>query len=366
MHYRSVMNDLRLAEMNHLRVGDRIDALARIGPTSLPLLSVYLNTGVNETGHTTHDVFLRKEFRQRANTYPERSPERESLERDRERIERYLADELQPSTRGAAFVACSGTGLFEAIQVPVPFARNRLVVSDRPHLYPLVRLDEAYPRYAALLVDTHSARIFVFGTGAILASLDVQNPKTKHFKAGGWSQARFQRHVENLYLHHAKEVVERLDQIVSPEGIEHVVIAGDEVIVPLLKAQLPERLAGKIVDVLRLDIRSPEHKVLTATLEALRRKDEETDEAVARDLIDEYRAGGLAVVGPELVREALERGQVDTLVITAEPGRLRGADDAANDLVTLARQTAASVRFIENPELLAGVGGVGASLRFAL
>jgi peptide subunit release factor 1 (eRF1) len=352
--------------MDDLRLSDRIDALARIEPTTLPLLSVYLNTDVNETGRTTHDVFIRKELRQRARTYGERSPDRESLDRDCDRIEQYLAEELQPSTRGVALFACSGAGLFEAIQLQVPFNENRLVVNDRPHLYPLARLDEAHPRYAALLVDTNSARIFVFGTGATIDTVDVQNPKTKHSKAGGWSQARFQRHVENLHLHHAKEVVDRLDQIVSAENIEHVVVAGDEVIVPLLKEQFPERLSAKVIDVLRLDIRSPEHEVLAATLEALRRKDEETDEAVVQDLIGDYRAGGLALVGPEPVRRALERGQVDTLVIASEPGQVRGADDAANDLVTLAKQTSATVRFIENPQLLAEVGGVGASLRFAL
>jgi peptide chain release factor subunit 1 len=352
--------------MDDLRLSDRIDALARTEPTSLPLLSVYLNTEANETGRTTHATFLRKELRQRAGTYAERSPDRESLDRDRERIEQYLAEELKPSTRGVALFACAGAGLFETIQLQVPFNENRLVVSDRPHLYPLARLDEEHPRYAALVVDTNSARIFVFGTGATLDTVDVRSPKTKHSQAGGWSQARFQRHVENVHLHHAKDVVERLDQIVSAEAIEHVVIAGDEVIVPVLKEQLPERLATKLVDVLRLDIRSPEHEVLAATLEALRKKDEETDEAVVQDLIGDYRAGGLALVGPEPVREALERGQVDTLVIAAEPGQVRGADDAANDLVTLAKQTAASVRFIENPQLLADVGGVGASLRFAL
>ena len=352
--------------MNDLRLSDRIDALARIEPSSLPLLSVYLNTAVNETGRTTHDLFLRKELRQRAKTYDERSPDRQSLDRDRERIEQYLADELQPSTRGVALFACSGAGLFEAIQLPLPFSENRLVVNDRPHLYPLARLDEAHPRYAALLVDTNSARIFVFGTGATIDSVDVQNPKTKHSKAGGCSQARFQRHVENVHVHHAKEVVERLDQIVAAEHIEHVVVAGDEVIVPLLKEQFPERLSAKVRDVLRLDIRSPEHEVLAATLESLRKKDEETDETVVHELIGDYRAGGLALVGPERVREALERGQVDTLVIAATPDRVRGAGDTANELVTLAKQTSAAVRFIENPQLLAEVGGVGASLRFAM
>ncbi len=352
--------------MDDLRLSDRIDALARIEPTSLPLLSVYLNTDVNETGRTTHDLFLRKELRQRARTYDERSVERESLNRDCERIERYLAEELQPSTRGVALFACSGADLFEAIQLQVPFNENRLVVNDRPHLYPLARLDEEHPRYAALVVDTNCARIFVFGTGRTIDSFDVQNPKTKHSKAGGWSQARFQRHVENVHLLHAKEVVDRLDQIVSVENIEHVVVAGDEVIVPLLKEQFPERLKAKVIDVLRLDIRSPEHEVLAATLEALRKKDEETDEAVVQELIGDYRAGGLALVGPERVREALERGQVDTLVIAATADQVRGADDTANELVTLAKQTSAAVRFIENPQLLADVGGVGASLRFAL
>jgi peptide subunit release factor 1 (eRF1) len=352
--------------MDDLRLSDRIDALARIEPTTLPLLSVYLNTDANETGRTTHETFIRKELRQRARTFVERTPERESLDRDCDRIERYLAEQLQPSTRGLALFACAGAGLFEAIQLQVPFTANRLVVSDRPHLYPLARLDEGHPRYAALVVDTNAARIFVFGTGATLDAVDVQNTKTKHSKAGGWSQARFQRRVENVHLHHAKEVVERLDQIVSAEDIEHVVVAGDEVIVPLLKEQFPERLSAKLVDVLRLDIRSPEHEVLEATLEALRKKDEETDEAVVRDLIGDYRAGGLALVGPEPVRAALERGQVDTLVIAAEPAQVAGADDAANHLVTLAKQTSASVRFIEDPQLLADVGGVGASLRFAL
>jgi peptide subunit release factor 1 (eRF1) len=352
--------------MDDLRLSDRIDALARIEPSSLPLLSVYLNTDVNETGRTTHDLFLRKELRQRARTYDERSADRESLDRDRERIERYLAEELQPSTRGVALFACSGAGLFEAIQLQVPFTENRLVVNDRPHLYPLVRFDEGHPRYAALLVDTNSARIFVFGTGATIDTVDVHNPKTKHSKAGGTSQARFQRHAENVHLLHAKEVVDRLDQIVSAEHIEHVVVAGDEVIVPLLKAQFPERLSAKVIDVLRLDIRSPEHKVLAATLDALRKKDEQTDETVVQELIGDYRAGGLALVGPERVREALERGQVDTLVIAATPEQVRGAGDTANDLVTLAKQTSAAVRFIENPQLLADVGGVGASLRFQL
>jgi peptide subunit release factor 1 (eRF1) len=38
----------------------------------------------------------------------------------------------------------------------------------------------------------------------------------------------------------------------------------------------------------------------------------------------------------------------------------------ADQLVRLARQTSATVRFIEEPALLAEVGGVGAFLRFRI
>ena len=290
--------------MPELQLIDHLDALARVEPTPYPLLSLYLNTQRDSRGRPNYDTFLRKELRDRCRTYRERSAERVSLQRDVDRIETYIAHELKRSTKSVALFASGGVEFFEAIQLDVPFDRNQLVLSDRPHLYPLARLDERYPRYAALVVDTNLARIFVFSTGTTVGAVEIHNPKTKHSKAGGWSQARFQRQVDNVHLHHAKEVVERLDAIVHAEAIEHVVVAGDEVIVPLLKAQLPERLAGRLVDVLRLDIRSPEHEVLAATLDALQHKDETTDEAVVHDLIGEY-PGGWA--GPRR-RETRARG----------------------------------------------------------
>lgn len=38
----------------------------------------------------------------------------------------------------------------------------------------------------------------------------------------------------------------------------------------------------------------------------------------------------------------------------------------ADELVTKAQQTSARIRFIENPDLLSAVGGVGALLRFRI
>ena len=264
-----------------------------------------------------------------------------------------------------ALFACAGAGLFEAIQLQVPFNGTAWWSAIVRILYPLARLDEGHPRYAALVVDTNSARIFVFGTGALLDTVDVQNPKTKHSKAGGWSQARFQRRVENVHLHHAKEVVERLDQIVSSEDIEHIVVAGDEVIVPLLKEHFPERLTQSWWTCCVWIFGRPNTR---CSLPRWRRcaKDEETDEAVVEDSNRQLpcrrarRWSGPTGAGGARARAGRYAGDL------REPDQIAGGDEAANRLVTLAQQTSAAVRFIENARLLADVGGVGASLRYLI
>ena len=195
---------------------------------------------------------------------------------------------------------------------------------------------------------------------------------------GGWSQARYQRHVENYHLHHAKEVVDTVSRIVRDEGIDRIVIAGDEVIVPLLRDQLPKDVAERIVDVVKLDIRAPERDVLETTLSALKEKDATTDRERVDALMAAYRASGLACVGVEATKRALELGQVDELVIAATPGAITGVKSAAGDvqpertaseraadeLIAHARRTSAKIRFVEDAALLASAGGVGAFLRF--
>src|SRR5436305_8120431 len=98
-----------------------IDRLAAFEPVSLPVISLYLNAQANEHGRQDFERLLRKEFSERARTFKAHTPERESFERDIERTETYLRDELRPETNGVAVFACSGAGdFFEAVQTAAP------------------------------------------------------------------------------------------------------------------------------------------------------------------------------------------------------------------------------------------------------
>ena len=160
-----------------------LERLAAFEPTGLPFISLYLNAQANENGRADFDRFIRKEFSQRARTYAANSPERESFDRDVERINEYLANELRPESNGVAVFACAGAGdFFEAAQFEAPVEHHRLYIYNQPHLYPLARLADQFPRYAVLVADTNRARLFVFGRGKALSTDEIQNVKTRGAK----------------------------------------------------------------------------------------------------------------------------------------------------------------------------------------
>jgi peptide subunit release factor 1 (eRF1) len=374
-------------------LGPQIQQLAAFEPTSFPVLSLYLDLSANQHGRDHHEAFVRKVLGERAKTLPERSPERESFDQDAARIEAYLRDDIKPSTNGLAIFACAGaSGFFDAVQLQAPVDCHSLFVGSVPHLYPLVRVAEQHPRYAAVVLDTTRAQIFVFGLNTVEQQERIEGEKTKRTSVGGWSQARFQRRVENFHQQHLKEVVDALDRVVTAEQLSRVVVVGDDVVTPRLRAELPPRLAAMLVDVVRLEHHAGQQEVLQATLDALRSKDAETDAERVAQLLDGWRAGGLAVVGAGPTLEALQLGQVDELILASAPQHIvpdrspkvpleseviavASTDPAApeadrlavaDELVTRAQQTGARVRFIEDAALLEPIGGVGALLRFRL
>jgi peptide chain release factor subunit 1 len=227
---------------------------------------------------------------------------------------------------------------------------------------------DRYRRYAVAVTDTNLARIFVVALGTIEPRGEVSSPKLGRTDVGGWSQARYQRHVDHHRVEHTRDVVAALERIVREERVDHVALAGGESAMSLLRSELSKTLAPLVAELPRVTVDAPEHEILRETLEVMSQQDARDDaERVAR-MYDAYRAGGLAMVGVAAVRLALENGQVHELLLAASPDRLEGADGAAiaDELVAKARQTDARVTFIKDAALLDEAGGVGAFLRYRL
>ena len=246
-----------------MTLNDQLDRLAAFEPSPYPVISLYLNTQPDGRGRDNFQAFVRKELKARSQTYPARSAEREMLDRDLERIARVsrgrassrqpTASQSSPATRRN----CSQPSSSKRRSTTTGCSSATSRISTRWHASR--RSTRATPSCSP---TRNRTRILVIADGGVAGDTAIEGVKTRRTTQGGWSQARYQRHVENYHLHHIKDVVAALEKIVTQEGIDRVIVSGDPVVIPLLREQLPKALAEKVVDELSIPSDAPEADVL--------------------------------------------------------------------------------------------------------
>jgi peptide chain release factor subunit 1 len=356
-----------------------------------PFISIYLNAEPNEHGRDDFNVFLKKQLSVHKDEFEEDSPEYESYRQDAERIGEY-AENIPGSVNGVAIYACAGADYFQTLEFDVPFKENLFVVNDRPYLYPLARIVDQNPEFAVVLVDSNEAKIFLMQRGKILNLEEIENEKYNRSEVGGWSQMRFQRHIDEMRKQHAKEVAEELEKIVRQEDIRQIVLAGNkEVAIPLLREQFNDFLSERIVGDFRMQIHAAENEIMDEAESAIKQYDTLQDKEKTDELKEQNYDGGKGVAGVAETLQALENGQVQELYLTANIDKLAYDEKKVREIldeyapiengdlpdarhhrqivdvmIAKALESAERVRFIEDESLLEDVGGVGALLRYTM
>ena len=351
-------------------VGDVHEVLRRLStlePGEEPVISAYLDMRPQETGENpavrSGLIVLKDRLREIEATFWPRGAAFDSVRADAARIERYLSEEAPSSAQGLALFACAARNLFEAVAAGVAF-ENQVTSAPVPDLFQLARLLDEQETAVVAVVDTNTARLFVTRTGFLDEVGGPDDKNTKYYRKvslGGLNAARYQRHADERRAEFAREAAAEIQRVVQDEGAARVILAGDEVAIPLLRAALAPRVDALVQEVLRLHIRAPRNEVAAEIEPILARMEAEEEQALADQLIGAIRGSGLGVAGAEPTGRALEHGQVDVLLLdpTAELDEaLRG------EFVRLAVATGATVEIVENYEPFRQLGGVGALLRY--
>src|SRR5687767_14473875 len=79
-----------------------LEKLLQFETVSAPVISLYLDARVDQNGRRNLLPFVRKQLNERAKTYENNTPERESIEEDFVRIVRYLEEGIKTTTNGVA------------------------------------------------------------------------------------------------------------------------------------------------------------------------------------------------------------------------------------------------------------------------
>lgn len=333
------------------------------------VLSMYLDMRPQQTGESPGQrdalVIMRDRLRDIERTLKRRE-DIDALQADMARVEEYLATEFPTETQGLAIFACQAAGLFETVESGRSF-ETQIGFGKRPQLYQLARLIDDLETAVVAVVDTSTARLFVMRTGFMNEvggpAREDANENRSH-KAGGWSQSRFQRHIQNNREEFAKTAAEAIEKLAEREGATRLIIAGNEVGLPLLKNALSPKMTQLLhEEPLRIHIRAGGGEVQSEVTPILEQLEAEQDHGVADRVVEGVRGGGLAASGMKHTRRALENGQVDTLVLADDCDL---TDEQRDELIQLAATTSATVEVVSGHETLRELGGVGALLRYQL
>jgi antitoxin component of RelBE/YafQ-DinJ toxin-antitoxin module len=337
--------------------------------------------------------YLKKAFGERLRSFPERSDAVRHIEADRDRIFEFLSGQLDPAVKAASIHASDADELWEAHTFRAPFDEERVVVGPVPHLYPLVKLADQSPLYAVCVADSREARVVVCGLGEVLTEEDFAGPEPiDHTRVAGWAEVRYQSRIDDHIQKNAREIVDRLGRIVDRGEVDYVILGGDDLILGELRRHLTPAIREKLIDEEHIPIDAASHEILKRTLQVVRDTEARDSRRLADTVIDRFRAGGLAVAGLTPTIEALNREQVDQLLLAdsfngdhagwqcaecrvlgpepvpeacpfcqapiPEPIELREA------MVRRAERTGRRVEIVESHPGLEALDGVGATLRY--
>jgi len=240
-----------------------------------------------------------------------------SLEKDLEAIEAYCAGNMASEAPGLAIYSCAGAGFWETLDLPEA-PQDQIVFDRNPYIRPINRILEARRRFLVLTLDSREARwyeVFMDRIGP-LASLSSDIPKKVKSGMDGQETKRMERHVDALVHGHLKRSAQMTFDILKKNGFAGLWFGCPDAIHKDFEALLHPSVREKIKGRLKAKTSDPLEKVLreATALESLLKSEEE--DALLKKLIGEIEKGSRAKAGLRDCLAALNKGEVQTLVVT--------------------------------------------------
>lgn len=237
-----------------------------------------------------------------------------AVEADVERIRHYLDDELhRGATRGLAIFAGAGSGLFEAIELPVP-VRDQVFVGPTPDLAQLSEVVlKARP---VILVITEAAhprliRIELGGIGERRLEPEPAERKADTDVELGSFEPRAEEQAQRHYRQLARAVTAEVDRVPAA----HVVLAGTPEATAAVERYLPARVAVLVRGHLRLPAQLRAEAAAAEAAEVVRAYERARRLDWLAELREQLAEEQAAVSGLEATLEALAENRVVTLFV---------------------------------------------------
>lgn len=241
--------------------------------------------------------------------------ERQALGRDLERIGAWFESEFnREGVRGVAVFSAELEDLFLPLDLPWA-VDDEARIAKQLYLAPLVRLVGNGDGALVAYVGRERGDVYRLRAGQLVPLADESADVPGRHDQGGWSQGRYERHIETIVDRHLRDVADALDRCVRRLRGVRVVLAGPEETRSGFEGLLSAETRGALVGWVAAEAHVDAQGLLDA----------------ARPLLDEWRAGreeellgrwreeaarnGRASTGWEETLQAASDGRVELLLV---------------------------------------------------
>jgi peptide chain release factor subunit 1 len=242
---------------------------------------------------------------------------REALKRDFERIERWFDDDFErEGARGLAVFAAGADNFWSTLSLPEPVPDGARVGRDFT-LAPLVPVVARSDGAIVAVVGREQGHLFRLRGGRLEEIAQQFDEQPGQHDQGGWSQARYQRHIDKLVQEHLKGVAEELDKSRRRLQAPKIVLVSSEEVRAEFTDALSNEARDSLVGWTQAEAHATPAELLTAVtpvLDQAQAKDE--NEALER-WREEAGRNGRGASGWSETLEAASDGRVDLLLFQA-------------------------------------------------
>jgi peptide chain release factor subunit 1 len=314
--------------------------------------------------------------------------QREALKRDIERITRWFEDGFdRDGARGIAVFAAGLDNFWSTLALPDPVS-DEVKINAELYLAPLTPFVGRGDGVLVGVVGRERGEVFRLESGQLREIADETEDVPGRHDQGGWSQSRYERHIDTIVARHWQRVADTLDRCVREQVDCRVVLVGAEDIRSDFEAGLANDVKARLIGWASAEAHAGPPEIRDSVKPIVDRWWAGREADVLERWREHAAKNSRASAGWEQTLEAASDGRVELLLVQAGAdhpayqcpacGRAQIADGSCpldgttmesreNGFDLAVHQTLAhggTVHVVRERHDLDPVGGVGALLRF--
>lgn len=303
----TTVNDSILREISGFRAenGCAISLYIDLDPSSTPTIP----------DRETKFNALLAELEKEAETHGEARDCRLALKDDLQRIRAWWDDYERESAQGVAIFASSADGAFSALPLAEP-AGDLVRIGSEFAVTPLLGQLGSKGAIVAF-VSRERGSVYRFAGGRLVEVADESEETQGQHSQGGWSQARYQRHIDKLVQQHLKSVGEEIDKHARRAGGLQMVVVAPEEMRGDFESELSTEARESIVGYATAEAHAGPNELLEVVRPLLDEARAREEQAELERWQEEHGRGGRAASGWKQTLEAASDARVDVLLLDA-------------------------------------------------